>query len=1393
MPLPPLVRLLPYIVFVILIATLYYLFPSFAYANSPAPGATYSRTVNSPDRGKAVCTSPQYAASTPYTADFIVQNKGWEYKCKNDAEGGIGSWQWCSQAPYEPGLSSNIWKDAWVEVRECGATVPTGNSISLNFAVSVGALPSSKLIPLTPGAGKEVPAPLSGVLRCKDESHPISSVGMPIRIEGLKRCDYQLIMEASEHYSPLSTPQIIKFSGDDGEHQDVDVVYRRKVDVSKLSTLPGYKIELFAEGLIQPRQMAMGNNVLYVGSSSIPSYAHNGSIADFIYALPLDASGKPTGLYVVASGLEEPHGVAYRDGDLFYSTTGGLYRIRNVDTTFNDAKPELVATFPADDHLFPLPSAESGSVTRVWHQKHPLHFNPIDPNDKGLYTAVGIPCNLCMIPADPRYGSILRYDIETGASTIIAKGIRNSVGFDWNPVSKEIWFSDNNRQGIANPDEINRISAPGQHFGVPYIFGKQTPGFTQQEFDNPNEYVTPTLVAGAIVSDLSIDQIDPKRYVPGAFELGSGLAPVGVKFWSPRPTADGSQELLIATHGASAHLTPGLDVRRMAIKNGKIIYQLPLINGWAQNPEQLDAYCLSDHCIGRPTDLLTLPDNSLLISDDVAGVIYRVTFDASALKKTNLVFHSSTTPPAALADEMISGNLIDTHGNSRAFNVGWGSAVMTLEGLDYGSYEVRLNDVNNWLPTKRTATYVLSEQTPNQVVDLSYKERDENMTVQVTFIAPVKPVSVSAANWAVELVDASTTASRIIQVPWGGRVTETLKYGRHEARYPYFTREVPEPTVGAIDINENSTDFDMAAVTYRAVENLGNTVIEEKCSKCHSADYFQNASMANSWSNATRDSFVQWIRSMKITGHCDQSCGEQVADHMINTVWAPYLNPAESVGTRQLRLLTRSEYVNTIKDVFALDINPGKLPADKTSSKFKYPGEADLGIVEAEDAKLFYDMAISITDQAPPQRLEPFKKANAKTAVITLGHQLFRRPMTAPETERYTQLLNEHGTQGLITGMLLSPYFLYRSELGAEVAGEPGVYRLTANELATALSYAFLGTTPNQALMAKAEAGLLSTQTQIGAEIDAMMLTPRGLEQFNRFIQYYTKTARDLQEKPGLTPALIEDMRKEQRLFVEYVIKDGNGTLDQLFNPGFTFLNQPLAEHYGITGVSGTNMVKVAVDATRGGLLHQGVTQVATSDYQATSLVKRGIMVREQLFCKEFGAPVEADPTEPAFPARAITTRERWDLVNGEHASNGNCWKCHQYMNDTGGSMENYDASGRYRQQENAYNYAAFPQVLPIYAGGPFIDNTGSHKLADVNDVRDIAALIPHNPDAQRCMADSYFRFTFGSPAQAHTAGIINALSKGLAETGSLRDMMRTVATSHAFLYKQSPDTRKQP
>jgi hypothetical protein len=295
-----------------------------------------------------------------------------------------------------------------------------------------------------------------------------------------------------------------------------------------------------------------------------------------------------------------------------------------------------------------------------------------------------------------------------------------------------------------------------------------------------------------------------------------------------------------------------------------------------------------------------------------------------------------------------------------------------------------------------------------------------------------------------------------------------------------------------------------------------------------------------------------------------------------------------------------------------------------------------------------------------------------------------------------------------------------------------------------------------------------------------MMQTDRGIEQFNRFISYYVKTVRGVQEKPGLTKPMIELMAQEQYLLSKNMLL-GSGTLSELFNPGYTYLNQALAAHYGISGVTGSAMQKVAVDEKRGGLLHLGLTQAATSDFEATSLVKRGIMIREQFFCREFGAPVEPDPTEPVFPDRPFTTRERWDLINGEQASGGRCWQCHQFMNDTGASMEHYDAAGRYRTQEKAYNFDQYPQMLPIKASGPFLSSTGTEH---VNDVRDIANIVPRHPASQFCMADSYFRFMFGNKSDAQTSGTVKAIADGLKTSGSLAEMLRTLGTSKAFIYK---------
>lgn len=1346
----------------------------------------------------AAFTAPAYKAGTVYEQGNRVQNKNQqdkahEFECWKDTDKsphGPGSWQWCNQSDYNPGQPSShgveIWGDAWKDLGECGGF--QGNRLTLNFSTLSGRGPISQPTPGVARADQVV----TGVLRCKAEEIPISAKsGETIHLDNLKACDYQLVMNPAGGFVPLNTPRIVSFQREEGEEQAVTLKYRPPVQVGRLSGLPGVKIELFAQGLIQPRQMAMGKDVLYVGSSAIPSYVYDGKIADMIYALPLDNAGKPTGIYVIASGLEEPHGVVYRDGDLYYSTTGGLYRLRDADAHYKDPSPERVFKFPADDAPFPLPSVASGSSTRFWHMKHPLHFNPLDPADTGLYTAVGIPCNLCMIPPDPRYGTLLRYDTVTGKAQILAKGVRNSVGFDWNPQTGEIWFTDNNRQGYPNPDEINRISGPNQHFGVPYLFGKGTPGFTDEEFGNP-AVIQPPLVQGAIVSDKSRQQIDPKDYVPAAFELGTNTAPLGLKFWSGYPARARSQNMLVAVHGAGTAERPGMDVRLVSIQDGtRVVNQIPLINGFIQDPLRFDVYCLDDSCIGRPADFLVLPDNSLLISDDVAGVIYRVSYDPAGLPNTELTLRPALAPAPELENEMISGTLIAPGGNTRQFHASFNPAdsyaALVLKGLPYGTYQVRLNDVKNWIPQTRNTSLTLSADDNKHVLNMQYRERPIKLDINITVLAPPKPASVTDSTWhfTLKLKGSTSTEPKVVQVPWGESVTELLDYGDYEVIYPFYPQELPQPEQVALRINEDSQDEQLTPISYRHEAKLGETVLAESCTKCHAVEFFNNLRMAVAWSSAGQDALVRQIQSMPVAGHCDTTCATEISKHLFEVVWAPYLSPNEAHGQRQLRLLTRDEYAASVKDILGVEVNTQKLPADKSEKDFKFPGEASEGLLQAEDIKQLYGMAVSIAEQVAPQRVKRFKSTAGTLEVSALGYQVFRRPLSPSELSRYQAVLDEHGERALIAALLLSPNFLYRSELGQAVARQAEVYKLTPYETATALSYTYQGTTPDAQLLAKAERNELQTVQQISAEIDRMMRSERGLEQFNRFISYYIKTQRGVQEKPGLSAQMIQLMTQEQALLTRHVMLDGKGTLDELFNPGVTFLNKALAEHYGIGGVTGDTLHKVAVDEKRGGLLHLGLFQASTSDYQVTSLVKRGIAIREQLFCREFGAPVEAEPTEPAYPARAISTRERWDLINGEQASGGRCWQCHQYMNDTGASMEHYDAAGRYRQQEPAYNYAQFPVQLPIKASGPFIGVDGA---VPIDDVRGISKLIAHNSASLFCMADSYFRFASGNKSDESTSATVKALVDGLKGNGSLPGMLRTLGTSNAFQFKTQRD-----
>ena len=1322
------------------------------------------------------CQAPAYvvpgAGELPYQQGSLVTNRERAYQCKSDSEGTVGAWAWCNQGAYEPGRPNDAWRDAWNDLGACPAE-PEGNTLSLSFSTVTGGVPFKAL---SKGVGPQARRNLqvSGVLRCKAQEIPFSGRSDEgVVLHDLPACKYDVIMNEAQGYLPLTTPTQIEFKPDTPEKISLELKFRQPLDLSRLVTLPGVKVELFASGLYQPRQMAMGNRVLYVGSSAIPVYTYEERTAGYIYAIPLDEAGKPTAVHVLASGLEEPHGVVYRDGDLYYSTSGKLYRVRNVDQTYRNARPEPVMNFPADDTAFPL----GRPGLRIFHQKHPLHFNPIDPSDKGLYTAVGIPCNSCITPPDGRYGTVLRYDMDTGTSRVLAKGVRNAVGFTWHPDGK-IWFTDNNRGGYLNSDEVNVISEKDQHFGVPYFYGRDVPGFTQEEYQEPGSIVPP-LVEGAIVSDKPLHQLKPEDYQAPAYELGSNTAPLGIAFWNGfYNDGDDLQRLLVAVHGTGTKPNPGMELRMLTVKGGReVINQIPLVTGWGGSTDDFNVYCLDDSCLGRPTDMLPLSDNALLVSDDLAGVIYRITFDAEQLEgRSTLKLQPTVAPNPVVRPLMISGTLKDGEGRSRRFDVAWGESPLNVKGLVAGTYTVTLDNVGELIPRTRQQQVVLSASQV-QTVELAYIKRPPFEPVKASLVAPDKPAFAGQAPeyWEVTLI--SDGDKQVVKVPWGGTQQVLLQVGKHTFNFPYYQSELPEPTQQVVDIDEDSRDEVTVQMRYQHIPELGRQVVATTCANCHTVQYFEDANKAINWSLAGKEALVQQILGMTVRGHCDTSCAGQIADYFYDQLWADYLDPGQAFGKRQLRLLTRDEYVNSVRDLFAVDVQADTLPADKFDKEFKYVGEADLGVLNAEDLKMLYDVAWNVAGKVDPQWL-------AEQRVESLGHRVFRRPLSPDELSRYAAVKADHDDTALVAALLLSPHFLYRSELGAPDGRASAGYQLTANERATALSYAMLGTTPSEALMRQAEQGQLETPEQVGAMAQQMLMSEQGIAQFNRFISYYIKTSRDIQEKPGLAPEVIQSMRQEQARLVGEVLKTG-AAFDALFNPGYTYLDQKLAAHYGIAGVTGDDMRKVAVDDRRGGLLHLGATQAATSDYQATSLVKRGIMIREQLLCREFGAPVDADPQEPQYPPRAITTRERWDLVNGEHASEGRCWQCHKYMNDTGSSMENYDASGRYRETEQAYNHAQFPGQVKIDAAGPFISNTGLENWANVHNVRDIARLLPTNITAQTCMADSYFRFMFGNKVSAGSVATLKSAAESLKNNGSLIQMIRELATSPVFLKRQ--------
>ena len=333
------------------------------------------------------------------------------------------------------------------------------------------------------------------------------------------------------------------------------------IQLSSLKAAQGYSVSLLASDLPKARHMVMGaKGTLFVGS-----------MAGNVYALTLDGSTVKQ-KRIVLTGLTDPSGVAFKNGTLYVADRTRIVRFNGIeDNLDNPGAPVMVI---------------DGLPDKARHDAHAMGFGP----DGKLYVAVGAPCDTCEAIND-EYGVIVRVNPDGSGKEVVARGIRNSVGFDWHPQSKELWFTDNGQDGLglnAPNDELNRVTKLGEHFGFPYCHDRD---ITDPEFGKKRAC---------------------SEFTPPAHGLEPHVAALGMRFDPAAATTDTS--MLIARHGSHPPTRVGYDVVRVFGKTNEPLRMEPFLTGFLQGMRYW----------GRPVDVLMMADGAVLVSDDLNGAIYRV-------------------------------------------------------------------------------------------------------------------------------------------------------------------------------------------------------------------------------------------------------------------------------------------------------------------------------------------------------------------------------------------------------------------------------------------------------------------------------------------------------------------------------------------------------------------------------------------------------------------------------------------------------------------------------------------------------------------------------------------------------------------------------------------------
>jgi hypothetical protein len=405
----------------------------------------------------------------------------------------------------------------------------------------------------------------------------------------------------------------------------------------------------------------------------------------------------------------------------------------------------------------------------------------------------------------------------------------------------------------------------------------------------------------------------------------------------------------------------------------------------------------------------------------------------------------------------------------------------------------------------------------------------------------------------------------------------------------------------------------------------------------------------------------------------------------------------------------------------------------------------------------------------------------ARSFLNTFGRRAWRRPLTAEEQTRYLALGSAEAmamgnfasaARAIAAGLLQSPHFLYRVEIGGAPLAGAKFSRFTAYETATRLSYLFWGTTPDAQLLDAAESGALNTPEGVRKEVQRLMASQRVVDGLYEMVDdLMSLDAVDMMSKdtklfPQLTPTIRQAMRQEILRMFRDVALDRDADMMELFDTNKTFVNAELGALYGITA-TGTDLTAQQHPATmpRAGLLTTAaVLAVQDKPYQ-TSPTRRGAFFWRALMCQHIPDPppgVDVNIKPP--PAGTVISRR--DLLAG-HATDTSCAGCHKMMDPIGLAFENFDAMGMYRTKEE---------------NGLAIDPRGELNGTPFAGPRELGALVRQSDEARSCMARRIYRFATGRNENGYDEAQIQLLDKSFLDAGKkFKGLVTSLVVSDGF------------